>query len=606
MKSFYLFLFIFLLNLIEIFPKCVESENLCKKCHPLTNICISCLASDVLIPNKEGGCDGSKKCVAKKNYCNKCDENEKLCQSCEYGFYPDENGGCSYSNDCKISSKGECLKCKEDFILLDKNKMCKSVLNEDFKNCKKINSGLGICEICEDGYYLNSGDKKCTKTKNCYESIFGVCNICNSGFYLDKKNSECKEKYGIFNFCKQTIDGKTCDTCDEGAYLDQDGNCVGTQFCLKSTEGKCEECNSGYYLSANNNFCVNTQNCYYGDKDIGICLDCNMYNYLDTKDYKCSSNIKENEFKYCQKIVENTCVKCESGYYLGGDSKCSFTPNCEESENGKCISCSENYYLGKDNLCSNVEKCAYSRFNFCRECEDGYYYNSKSKRCLRNEGKKSLDNCKYNCLDDENLCCECKNNYYLDSQQNLCVDNSQDSNFYKCAFTDEKGEYCSQCIDGYYLGSGDKKCTLVDNCKISENENKCSECDDLFCLDAKTGNCVNNDFLHDESKKLYFACKKTNNEGTVCEQCLDGYKLTDGYCVNLDDCEDQKDGKCLTCKSEQSKDGYYYCANEEFGCIQGHFKNCLRCDNINDLFECTQCKEGYGKDQYGACIQLLK
>lgn len=523
MKAF--FLFLFLLNLMEIFPKCVESENLCKKCHPLTNICISCLASDVLIPNKEGGCDGSKKCVAKKNYCNKCDENEKLCQSCEYGFYPDENGGCSYSNDCKISSKGECLKCKEDFILLDKNKMCKSVLNEDFKNCKKINSGLGICEICEDGYYLNSGDKKCTKTKNCYESIFGVCNTCNSGFYLDKKNSECKEKYGIFNFCKQTIDGKTCDTCDDGAYLDQEGNCVGTQFCLKSTEGKCEKCNSGYYLSANNNFCVNTQNCYYGDKDIGICLDCNMYNYLDTKDYKCSSNIKENEFKYCQKIVENTCVKCESGYYLGSDSKCSFTPNCEESENGKCISCSENYYLGKDNLCSNVEKCAYSRFNFCRECEDGYYYNSKDKRCLRNEGKKSLDNCKYNCLDDENLCCECKNNYYLDSQQNLCVDNSQDSNFYKCAFTDEKGEYCSQCIDGYYLGSGDKKCTLVDNCKISENENKCSECDDLFCLDAKTGNCVNNDFLYDESKKLYFACKKTNNEGTVCEQCLDGINL---------------------------------------------------------------------------------
>jgi len=600
------FLLLFLLNLMIAFPKCVESENLCKKCNPLTSICLSCLASDVLIPNKEGGCDGSKKCIQKKNYCNKCDENEKLCRECEYGFYPDENGGCSYSNGCKISSKGECLQCKEDFVLLDKNKMCKSVLNEDFKNCKKINSGLGVCEICEDGYYLNGGDKKCTKTENCYESIFGICNTCNSGFYLDKKNSECKEKYGIFNFCKQTIDGKTCDTCDEGAYLDQEGNCVGTQFCLKSEEGKCKECNSGYYLSANNNFCVNTENCYYGDKDFGICLDCNMYNYLDTKDYKCSSNIKENEFKYCQKIVENTCVKCESGYYLGSDSKCSFTPNCEESENGKCISCTENYYLGKDNLCSNIEKCAYSRFNFCRECEDGYYYNSKNKKCLKNEGNKSLDNCKYNCLDDENLCCECKNNFYLDSQQNLCVENSKDNNFYKCAFTDEKGEYCSQCIAGYYLGSGDKKCTLVDNCKISENENKCSECDDLFCLDVKTGICVNNDFLHDVNKKLYFACKKTNNEGTECDQCLDGYKLTDGHCVNLDDCENSKDGKCLTCKNEQSKDGYFYCANEVFGCINGHFKNCLRCDNINDLFECTQCKEGYGKDQYGACIQLLK
>jgi hypothetical protein len=114
-----------------------------------------------------------------------------------------------------------------------------------------------------------------------------------------------------------------------------------------------------------------------------------MYNYLDAKDYKCSSNIKENEFKYCQKIVDNTCVKCESGYYLGKDSKCTFTPHCEESENGKCLSCSEYYYLGKDNYCSDVEKCTYSRFNFCRECEDGYYYSSKERKCIKNEGNKN-------------------------------------------------------------------------------------------------------------------------------------------------------------------------------------------------------------------------
>ena len=57
------------------------------------------------------------------------------------------------------------------------------------------------------------------------------------------------------------------------------------------------------------------------------------------------------------------------------------------------------------------------------------------------------------------------------------------------------------------MGSGDKKCTLVDNCKLSENENKCSECDDLFCLDAKSGNCVNNDFLHDTNKKYYFSLR---------------------------------------------------------------------------------------------------
>ena len=173
---------------------------------------------------------GSQKCTAGKNYCLECSENEKLCKECEYGFYPDENGGCSYSKDCKISLKGECLECKQDFVLINKNGMCKSTSSDDFKNCKKITPGLGECEECEDGYYLDGGDKKCTKTKNCYESIFGVCHTCNSGFFLDKRVNECKEKYGIFMFCKQILDGKTCDLCDDGAHLDQNDNCVDTDF----------------------------------------------------------------------------------------------------------------------------------------------------------------------------------------------------------------------------------------------------------------------------------------------------------------------------------------------------------------------------------------
>ena len=599
----YIFLLIHFLNFILISPNCVESQNFCKKCNPLTNLCIICSEEDILIPDEKGGCIGSQNCISGKNYCKECDTENQLCHNCEYGLYPDENGGCSYSNQCKISFKGECLECKDNFILLKKNKMCKSILIEDFKNCKIIDYELGVCKNCEIGYYLNSGDKKCIKTKDCFESIFGICITCNPGFYFNKRENRCKEKSGIFTLCRQTIDGEVCDICDSGSYLDQKGICTNTKFCNKSIDGKCVECNSGYYLSANNNICVNTQNCYFGDKDINICLDCNMYYFLDSKDYKCSSNLEENEFKYCLKIENNFCVKCESGYYLGKDSKCSFTQNCEESQDGKCTKCSEKYYLGKDNLCSDVEHCSYSRFNFCRECEEGYYYNVKVKKCFKNNGNKNLENCKYSCIDDENICCECKNNYYLNSQ-NLCEDNNKNDNFYKCAFLDEKGEWCKKCIDGYYLGSQDKKCTLIDNCKISENENKCSECEDLYCLDEKIGSCIKNDFLNDINKKLYFACKKTNKEGSSCEQCIEGYEVNnEGYCVNLADCEEKNDKKCLKCKSEKGKNGYYYCANEVFGCIEGHFKNCLRCDNLNDLFSCSQCKDGFEIDQYGACIE---
>ncbi|MBQ5513158.1 MAG: hypothetical protein IIT83_05670, partial [Bacteroidales bacterium] len=70
-----------------------------------------------------------------------------------------------------------------------------------------------------------------------------------------------------------TIDGQKCDKCDSSSYEDEDGICVNTPFCSKSTDQKCNECISGYYLSANNNVCTTTKNCYFGDNDFGICLN---------------------------------------------------------------------------------------------------------------------------------------------------------------------------------------------------------------------------------------------------------------------------------------------------------------------------------------------
>ena len=54
----------------------------------------------------------------------------------------------------------------------------------DFTNCRKINMTSGLCEDCEDNYYLNLGDKRCTKIQNCFESVFGKCIECNPGYYI--------------------------------------------------------------------------------------------------------------------------------------------------------------------------------------------------------------------------------------------------------------------------------------------------------------------------------------------------------------------------------------------------------------------------------------
>ena len=107
---------------------------------------------------------------------------------------------------------------------------------------------------------------------------------------------------------------------------------------------------------------------------------------------------------------------------------------------------------------------------------------------------------------------------------------------------------------------------------------------------------MDNDYLEDINNKFFISCNRTNEEGTACEKCINGYKLNeDDYCIDVDICEIEKDGKCLKCRDIISGNNYHYCANEIFGCLESAQDNCLRCDNLEDLYECTECIEGYEK-----------
>jgi len=140
----------------------------------------------------EGGCTGSKKCLLGKNYCNECNEENNVCNECEIGFYPDNNGGCSYIENCEISHNGHCLKCQTDYYLIGNEfKICKYSGLDDFQNCKEINYTTGFCSSCEEGYFLNSGDNRCTSIEHCYESSYGICTKCSNSYYLDKSKDEC-------------------------------------------------------------------------------------------------------------------------------------------------------------------------------------------------------------------------------------------------------------------------------------------------------------------------------------------------------------------------------------------------------------------------------
>ena len=581
-------------------PNCKDSENFCNKCNPLTNLCIKC-QYDFLIPDNNGGCVGKEKCSLGKNYCNECDIEGKLCAICERGYYPDKNGGCAYTENCLLSNKGKCIECEKDFILVGKEldlKICKYLNQDDFKNCIEIDNENGVCKTCEDGYFLNTGDNKCTKTENCHESIFGNCIACYIGLYLNKKNNTCLLKINNFLYCKQSFDGEKCEICDELSYFDEKGDCALSNYCSESLNGKCQKCIENYYLSSLNFACSTEKYCSHADEDTGLCIICETNYYLDTKDYKCKSNKEENEFKYCQKVNEGICIECIKGYRLSRDFKCTLSYNCLEAENGNCILCEVNYFLGLDYKCTNVEHCIYSKDDgSCFECEDNYYYNTLNKNCTDAIG--NFENCK---ISAGFYCSECKDNFYLNKNDSTCIDNTQEGPFYKCQLSDPNNEFCVECIDGYYLGSGDNKCSLISECKKSQDENTCIECEDYFCLDLKNGTCVDNDFIYDENIKFYFACSVTNKEGTGCDKCIDGYEIgKDGYCVDASRCLEEKDGECIRCTDEESINGYSYCANKVFGYVESIQDGCLRCDDLLDLYYCTECKEGYTPFIYGAC-----
>ena len=604
---FHIFIVIQILKLVlSDEPSCVVHSNHCTKCHPLTKLCISC-DSDIYSTDDKGWCQYARKCTPGNNYCVSCDGEGKLCKKCEEGYFPDGNGGCSYTNNCDISSEGECLICNDNYILIGQQfslikelKVCKSLNSDDLKNCKKINTIKGICQECEDGFYKNYGDSRCTKTQHCYESIFGACVKCSDYYYLDKREEKCLEQIGNFEHCKETLDGKTCNLCEENYYFDENGKCIWTNFCLEEgVLGVCKKCIDGYHISKKDEICTPEINCYSGNKDLGICTKCIDNYYIDFEDGKCKSNQDNEDFIYCV-VADGVCKECIYNKYLGLDDKCSNSKYCSESVNGICIICKDGYYLGLDNYCTNVEHCIYSNYYQCEECEKDYYHDRSVNLCK--EVNLNFTNCKY--TNDGVNCSRCHNDYYLNLTDHMCYDNSEPGDFYKCQETDENATMCEVCINDYYLGKLDNKCTNIFGCELSsENNNRCLECNYLFCLNSKTGNCEDNEEINKEEEKIYYRCQKTNEEATACENCIQNYTLNaNGLCEDEIHCEEKnEDGVCQKCYNDEI---YSFCMNSQFGCIETLNDKCLECNDILDFNKCTKCFDGYQLDEKGNCVEM--
>ena len=589
-------------EIILSFQICVEGQNFCSKCNPISKLCIKC-EKEIYTPDYLGGCEFARKCYIGKNHCISCNEKGDLCEICEEGYFPDKNGACSYTDNCEISYQGYCLQCIDNFVLVGKNlseviKICKSLNSVDLRNCEKINTETGTCEGCQEGYYLTQTDKRCTQTKDCSESKLGLCVKCKYGYYADNKDNKCKLQEGKLDNCQYTNDGITCAQCLENFFFNSEKECLRVKYCEKvNSNYKCLYCTEGYYLLDYENVCTPEINCKNGNRDFGICTECIDGYYIDYKDFKCKSNQEDNEFQYCIIANGDKCTKCSEYYILGKDSRCSSTTNCAESRNGICEKCIENFYLGYDHKCNSAEYCIYSNYNYeCIECEGNYFVDKNTNKCVVAEG--DFEHCKFGYKGW--LCLECKDDYYLNLTNHTCFSNLEDNDFYKCTITDDSGKHCKGCTKGYYLGQKDLKCTNIEGCALSESRVRCKECYDFYYLNVLTGKCHYNDEINNEDEKKFYRCNRTNEEGTACEICKNGLVLNeDKLCIDKQHCSEIKDKKCQRCQSD-------YCLNNIFGCIEViyEFNYCKECNDIFNFENCTQCIEGYEIDEYGDCVEI--
>ena len=421
-----------------------------------------------------------------------------------------------------------------------------------------------------------------------------------------KKANEhmCSFKYGYrLDTVRDWLFEQNRVKCEEGYYYSEDGKCSMTNFCkITNKDLSCKECIYGYLLTKDKESCTNTNNCENGNKKNGECNECVNNYYLDLQDGICKDNTIDDKYKKCKKVENGICIECDISYYLSSiDHKCTITPNCSLSENTLCTKCDSGFYLGLDHRCCSVEKCIYSYQGICNECEDGYYFDTINNIC--NLAKDNFTHCKKNSIYSSDHCALCKNDFYLSNKDYLCYDNTSPGPFYKCEIGNYLNDKCIICIDEYFIGKIDSKCSKVEGCIESFDENTCIECDDYYCINNK-GNCTENYYVINEEMKYYFRCKKLNEEGTKCELCSNDLNVTkEGICYDEEHCEEFKDEKCIKCQKENPLGYFGYCLNKEFGCVDSFLEHCIRCDDILDLDKCTQCEDGYDINEYGYCVK---
>ena len=170
--------------------------------------------------------------------------------------------------------------------------------------------------------------------------------------------SQCSEKNEYCLGCWTSAN--TCSYCAD-SFLSESSVCLPVEtsinFCFSyQSEGKCIECQYGYYLDDSKCTKIPVSGCVEFDKDTMKCLSCQNNINVDSKDLcEEGSECEILHCKYCKVVGAKTqCIHCQDGYAVinsNGVGSCiqetKSIENCksvDEVNNLKCKICDSPYY----------------------------------------------------------------------------------------------------------------------------------------------------------------------------------------------------------------------------------------------------------------------
>lgn len=492
---------------------------------------------------------------------------------------------------------------KGGFLNSSKNDQCHVFISpKSFKDYTKgYYSIASDCLLPKPSTFYNEATNSFNKTSNLTEfCVSNTSRLSISGQEISRcekcaESSPCPEA-GI---CKDSFVQITYEECDDG--LD-DSQSLCSHYCNEPKPGyKC-------------NTIINKTKCdaICGDgiwiKDLEECDDKNLQNN-DGCDVNCKIEggyiCEENQEKYskCFKCVElcarcenNTCVKCQSDYFLyqgkcyaacpkgalvnettltcydckvKNCAKCYWLVYSGESHE-RCHECDENYFLINNVTCNTT-------------CPIDGYYIPKSGHC--SSCPKNCSECFLNSTSDLVKCSSCLPGYFFFLGD--CVNKCEEGYYFDGITCQKCSENCLKCSDEKSCIKCDQNYVLSteDSCNISCKEHQynssgvCKECNpECKTCENQNSNCTScaaTYFLENSSKTCVPCpnfCSECSNS-TICKKCISdiNFKLVNDSCQ-------------LVCPSI----GYFL--NETLQKCISCSNDCLICSSST---KCERCKKNF-------------